>query len=126
MKTIITKDNKSGRTIETEIPNCLKVKSLKELQGFISDEIILKLALDQAVIKFRAYVRNKLSAKLSVKKPYEKGNFKYLQDDILAEDFTSWIPTVKRRQTKEEKAKNNLQKLLSAGYTKEQILDLLS
>lgn len=104
-KTILTKDNKTKREIETPIPKCLSTDALSTLIDLVGEELVHKAAKDQFIIKFRAHIRSKLSATDS------EGNPINSDEDILAVDYTDWKPEIRTRMTAEEKAIKALKQL---------------
>lgn len=95
---IITKDNKTGREIETPEPKCLNQENLSDLVALVGEDLVKKYAEDQILVKFRAHIRGKLNS------VDEGGEEKYSDEEILAEDYSEWTPELRTRMTAEERA----------------------
>jgi len=102
---ITTKDNKSGREITIKAPTIFQCDSLADRVELMGEDLACKSIDDQNMVKFRAHIRGKLAAM------NEQGDPTYSDDDILATDYTDWIPEVRTRMTAEERAMKALSAL---------------
>lgn len=103
---IETKSNKTGRTVETQIPDVLKTDKLSALVEALGEEMCVNKIQAQLKVDFRSKVRSMLEAG-----DLENEDYTYAEADIAGMDFSDWKPETRVRKSAEEKAAELLSKL---------------
>lgn len=98
MASIKTVSKAVNREITLDLPDVLKVKTLAELVAIEGEDLVLAQAQAQLTVSFRAMVRTKLES------TDDNDEAKYDDTTLEAEDFSDWKPTIRVRQSDQEKA----------------------
>ena len=98
MSTIKTVSNSVDREITLELPDVLSCGSLADLVAIQGEDLVLNQAKQQLTVSFRAMIRSKLEA------TDDNDEAKFDDESLAAEDFSDWKPSVRVRQTDQEKA----------------------
>lgn len=106
---ILTKNVQENREVIVPTPACLEVESLSDLVAAVGEDLVLNKAMAQILIDLRSRVRSMLGAKIKDESGAEV-DFKFTDDQILAEDWINWIPTLTVRKSEEDKASEILSK----------------
>ena len=105
-KTIETKSNKSGRTVNTNCPDVLDPEiSFSDLVSALGEDLAKNKIQAQLKVDFRSQIRTKLESK------DDNDDYRYSEDDIVSEDYSGWVPELRVRKSPEEKAADILGKL---------------
>lgn len=90
MSQIATIINERSATITVEGPAGLDANSLQELIAFFGEDVVFAWASAQAIIAFRASIRNKASLKNK-----DTEEYKHSITEIAEEDWASWKPVLR-------------------------------
>ncbi len=99
----VTKE--AGREVTVTIPDILEKETLAEITAIIGEDLAYSKLKSQIKSIFTGHIRNKLEAK------DKEGEFTKTIDEIATTDYSTWIPEVRVRTTKVEKASNLLKDL---------------
>ena len=94
--------NQVDREITVEEPAVLGMTTIEELVEALGAELLVNQVRNQNKVSFRAVVRRKLEEK------DDNGEFSNKDEEIMAEDYSDWKPSLRVTKTPEEKAREAL------------------
>lgn len=110
---ILTKSNKTGRSILVDEPEILRAGSISEIVDCLvrngkdmdtakAEALVFKKVKDQLIVDLRSNVRNMLESKTK-EEGSEEEVLRYTDEAILANDWPKWTPAI--RQTQDDATK---------------------